>query len=303
MSLILDALNKAERERDKKEPVPHLGTYHAAPKAVVSSIVPLWAIISIIALLVVVVLALSALFVRLTYSSGLQPQQTVSLHPEPSPAAEKAEDPPEKAEAPSQADQAQGAGLVIQPGKQPVVAQVDAITAVPEPRAFVEPVITPEIAAIYEQVNTVEIVEKPQPGLAVDALYGEREINEPEPPAKTKPSKKEESFVMSAEVQAMWNQVKQDVDSKTLTVPKSDYANIPYLRQLPESFQSRIPALMYQNHIYSPKGGAVIINGITYRQGDTIAADLVVEAITEEELVLSYLHKPFKLSALSSWVH
>ena len=108
---------------------------------------------------------------------------------------------------------------------------------------------------------------------------------------------------MSAEVQAMWNQVKQDVDSKTLTVPKSDYANIPYLRQLPESFQSRIPALMYQNHIYSPKGGAVIINGITYRQGDTIAADLVVEAITEEELVLSYLHKPFKLSALSSWVH
>ena len=291
MSLILDALNKADRQRDDQEPVPSLTTYHAAPlKPKLDAGIPRWMLYSVLGLLLLVVVGLGLLLVQ--GSVGRPPAfpvPVVDVKPSLSPLAEPK----------VQASELQAA--INKPLQDQRVGgeRIDNAPLVSEP----EPAISAEVAAIYGQVG-VEGVATPEDDV-VD-LYGgsispEKSQREVRAPSVQKPKPAVSPLVDDNELQALWlqSQVEGEAIQQKVIDP---YAKLPYLHQLPESFQNRIPTLMYQNHIYSAKASAVILNGKTYRKGDELAPSLLIEAVTEEELVLSYLNKPFKLAALSSWV-
>lgn len=295
MSLILDALNKADRQRDHQAPVPNLGSYHSEPSAVNKEpkVIAAWAIYTVIGLLVLVIFAL----VLLLFKGDGAPQND------------------------KHNQQAQQANLSRQHlGNNPDVSrrpELPDTASVKAENAYM-PVISEEVAAIYrrlgDQPENDQSVKKPVLKLSNSQLAKQQEpvadlydakINKSQVNTEktSSPIKSEPSLPASQEIQAMWDATKQEAaDAQPQITPSDPYKSIPYLHQLPDSFKDRIPTVNYENHIYSPKGAAVILNGRTYRAGDTLAQDLVIDAITQEDLVLSYLQKPFKLAALSSWI-
>lgn len=295
MSLILDALNKADRQRDDQEPVPNLATYHVAPsKPKPAAGIANWMLYSILALLVLVVIGLALLLLQGRGERG--PASVVNTRMATADVADKLKPEPIVAvEAVAQPAIATGLNAPIKGLRAEAIAP--RVEDASNDRR--EPAISAEVAAIYGQVGDAGA--KAPKSDVVDGLYQSEKASAPRKTAQASPKKPVNPLVDDQELQALWEQ--SQAEGAALTPPVIDpYAKLPYLHQLPESFQNRIPTLMYQNHIFSAKASAVILNGKTYRKGEEVATSLVVEAITEEDLILSYLNKPFRLAALSSWV-
>ncbi|MDZ7925379.1 MAG: general secretion pathway protein GspB [Marinagarivorans sp.] len=305
MSLILEALNKADRSREGSVGPTDLSATHAQP---MPQLLPLWSIWVGLLFLAVITLAIVVLVWRLLAPPALTDRDLVApvvFNPLPE---------------------------VATPVKSPATEiAVAAFKPLRSPNLDVDkPSVAPEIAEIYGMANDTmaslyaESAAADQnfaPALVTYEMITQdvtthRPVAEEQasvesistaPPAVVVRSAKNKGHLPSPEeLQRMWEQTKSQVESKKAsvpaTVPTSIYAKIPYLYELPENFQRRIPSLLYQNHIYSAKGSAVILNGKTYRKNDPIAPDLVVVDITEDDLILDYLKRPFKLAALSSWV-
>jgi general secretion pathway protein B len=316
MSLILDALNKADRERDQNKPVPSLDTYHSAPKLKSQArkfpAIPLW---SIFASLFLVFLGLVAVFVmvvidrqalRQTLESSLGPipetQFQASFNPEGELVARDS-----RPEALQSNTTGRDSSQIKTATELPIKPRSSYEESLPTMAAELEndvkdQVLPASIAAIYE--NLAEPNQNiPSANRSVDRLYSNSNTKPAQSDNTTAITEKSQADLpLSTEnIQRLWRE--SDSQPSPSNAADGAIANIPFLYQLPESFKNRIPTLLYQNHIYSAKGGAVVINGETYRKGSSIAQDLLIEEITEEELVLSYLKKPFKLTALSSWVN
>ncbi|WP_024460712.1 general secretion pathway protein GspB [Marinimicrobium sp. LS-A18] len=79
---------------------------------------------------------------------------------------------------------------------------------------------------------------------------------------------------------------------------------VPGIRDLSWSLQQDIPSLNYQAHQYREgEGSTVTINQREYRTGDRIATDLRIERIEEDGVVLTFKGQSFKLQALNSWIN
>lgn len=321
MSLILDALNKADRQRDHKAPVPHLGSYHSEPKVHTAG-VPAWAIYAVVGLLVLVVLAL----MLLVFKGGDNTAPRVNTQA-PAMQASAAELPkktgtqsaavqgaaPQNVLSQSASPQNTSAQNIGSQYRQSQQAHFDASA---EQKAIEQdPVLSQKVASIYQRVGDqttprLQAETAQEPGAIADLYTEKPQAQAPRyasdnsrSPATAQKMPTTEPLLAPSQLQAMWDATQQEVSgAPSHIVPSDPYRSIPYLHQLPDSFKARIPTLNYDNHIFSPKGGAVILNGETYRAGDYLAQDLVVDAIAEEYLVLSYLQKPFRLKALSSWI-
>lgn len=75
------------------------------------------------------------------------------------------------------------------------------------------------------------------------------------------------------------------------------------IAELPANVQRQIPDLTFSSHIYSddPSLRMVNINGRNIRVGDTLGDDLTLVEITEDGVVLSYLHYTFEMSVIRDW--
>lgn len=79
---------------------------------------------------------------------------------------------------------------------------------------------------------------------------------------------------------------------------------VPGIRDLSWSLQQDIPSLNYQAHQYrGGQGSTVTINQREYRTGDRVATDLRIERIEEDGVVLTFKGQSFKLQALNSWIN
>ena len=319
MSLILDALDKADRQRDTKDAVPDLQTVHPEIKSADYAVVPIWALFALVSLMLTVIMVLLFFLVKsqspqfdfhatgheMEYHTELDSVGGKSAYTEASPA-----DPTSLHDDTLQAPvttPVQGSNRV-KPEITTLYKTSPALTAkevfsanAPQTSGAVNR-RDPQIERLYLQKEK-EPQEKPQ-----EQQQGQSRLSQSGSQQKSRAIKQTANqvgnttpLVSDQELQSLWKATESMVLDEP-SEPTNPYANIPFLHQLPESFQSRIPTLMYQNHIYSPKASAVIINGKTYRKGDTITADLVIDEITEEALILTYLKKPFRLAALSSWV-
>ena len=75
------------------------------------------------------------------------------------------------------------------------------------------------------------------------------------------------------------------------------------ITELPTNVQRQIPNLVFSSHLYSDDGDfrMVNINGKMIREGDMVASDLRLLEITEEGVILGYLHYVFEASVLRDW--
>ncbi len=73
------------------------------------------------------------------------------------------------------------------------------------------------------------------------------------------------------------------------------YKGIPHQRQLASSLQNGLPELNISVHIYAQQPGArmVRINNTTYREGDRVDRELVLETITPDGVIMSIRNNPF----------
>ncbi len=91
-----------------------------------------------------------------------------------------------------------------------------------------------------------------------------------------------------------------ETSNKNTTNIESNYEQIPFLAEKSASFQQTIPDLKIDVHVYSetPANRFVLINLKRYQEDDHIAKGLLIEAITEEGLILSFNQEKFRFLML-----
>lgn len=313
MSLILDALNKADREREQQPTAPAAApsappTSHYAPHPAPRH----WSAYVMLALLGVIVVLLVALLLKPT-----APIVPVSI-PAPAPAAPA---PAPAAPAPLAASPVPAPTSDVQAIYQDSTApDGEAVEGLysdapappsrkisPSKRRLLED-LDAEAAALDAEGSYQDLAPLDAPP-ARTAAKPPRPTEPPSPPPATDP-------LDPAEVKRLWEQTKKDIPDSSpnphalqaqvqsaLQNTLASYKDVPYLNELPARFQSSVPTLNYENHIYSEKGGAVMLNKNTYKTGDTLSAGLVLQRIASDGIILEFNGQRFKLAALNSWVN
>lgn len=294
MSLILDALNRAERERRNADSrVPDLQTIHvpAAEPAQQKSHTIVWVIL----LPVVLVIIIAAVWFW---------QQKAEVLPATAPVVVQQETAPtEPAVAPE---------IVNRETAAPVVP-----AAAPQtPSTIIEPQPQPQPQAIAENAAPVEVTEtEPGTETTVDelaALYATADESE-STPAPTEPQSLYEPEPEPIPAPVVTTQeVLPPVASTSLppTMPvQEDIRNYESLRNLPDvgdlpwSLRQEIPSINYARHNYEGGQPSVLINGRAWQTGALIAPDLKLEEIYSDGVIMSFRQVRFKLRALNSWIN
>jgi hypothetical protein len=101
-----------------------------------------------------------------------------------------------------------------------------------------------------------------------------------------------------------------DIDS-LIAVAESELAQSklsehpsPFLSDLSQVDKDAVPTIYYSRHEYNKAGGStVILNGKSLTPGDAAGGGVRVEEILEDSVVLSHHGVEFRLKALNSWVN
>ena len=72
---------------------------------------------------------------------------------------------------------------------------------------------------------------------------------------------------------------------------------IPYLSEMSVDFQTALPELSFSGHVYSPEPRLrmIMINNTVVREGDAVGADLTLEEIDEDGVVLRLHQTRFRI--------
>ncbi len=90
--------------------------------------------------------------------------------------------------------------------------------------------------------------------------------------------------------------------SEEVIVDEPDLSSVKHVSDFPQSFQRRIPDLMFNSHIFTdtPSSRRVMINNVYLREGQVFSGLKVVQ-ITEEGVVLSLDDEAFNVGVLRDW--
>lgn len=305
MSMILDALKRADRERHRQEASPpSLATDHAAPPHRRPSHRRTW--------LLAGALLLTGAAIGLTLAG-------VKSTPEPTPEP-SSQTVPDQA-SPDQTPLGQGNStsedLEATPkangNNDPAPTSVDPAETELSPTA---------IARLYQKDRTPQ--EAPEP--AVAQLYQdpqpaatpveEKVQHQPEPDpepqtvsvAPPRPSEPvriaDTSAPTDSEPSVTEENTRKPSERETEPAGGQSKPAVPGIRDLPWSLQKDIPSLNYQAHNYEEgNNSSVTINQRQRRAGDEVARGVRIERIESDGLVLTYEGKTFKLKAMNSWVN
>jgi general secretion pathway protein B len=94
----------------------------------------------------------------------------------------------------------------------------------------------------------------------------------------------------------------QDFNKKTYSNQESGIRPVR-IAELPLNVQRQIPDIIFSSHIYAsdPSLRVVNINNRSIREGDYISDDVKLLGITEDGVVLSYLHYRIEMSVIRDW--
>jgi general secretion pathway protein B len=264
MSLILDALNKSERERPESGDVPGLQTFHrgGADEQGSPGSGLVWPLLTL-------VLALSAVGLWL----AIKPQPSAPA-PAPAPVAKQAPDQIIASPVPV-VHVAEVVPEVI-PQVMPVAT---GIVSAPEP----QPTVDNSVAALYgtSPTATARPTEVPDPVSAqtmpattldveVLALAAQKALDERAPA---------EPLVTEHSIPLIANLSQNTKDE----IPSLFFSSHRWTSQ--------------------PGDREVVINNKTWREGDLVKPGLRLTAILEDSIVLDYRGTEFRLNALNSWVN
>lgn len=288
MSLILDALNKADREREYRDAVPDLKTVHGAVRPPHPHH-PAWMIGGLVAAVLMVLVLLGLWLSQSTWfqSDTPSPERAIPLESAaPAQVAEPA--------APSPSAPAQDAMAMV------AVMPDDEVQALYQPQQDTQvlQVVEPQIQPALEQPTVITPSNPRKSGVDEElarALWEEskREMQQPVPAAllpKPKPQ--------AAAKEPAAPPLPDDLPAEETL---AGHGEIPFLHELPVTVQNTIPTLMYAKHEYDE--GFVVINKEELQMGSAAQGGVLVERILADGVLLSLNGTEFKLSSLSSWVN
>lgn len=271
MSLILDALKRAERERNSERSA----ALHDLPGAQLAGAPRRWG-----RWLALAVLALAIGAVLWTARTRPARVDTVAT---PAPAAEPAPAPAPQAMAPASIPARPAPTPAPIPGTESVSSLDDLTTETDialEPAAEPEPAPAPPLAAGVKpqpQAPVIASAPKAQP-------LTEADIDEVAPPgaeAQPTPPLQEASPATSAAE-----------PTPTPAIPPSltQPAPLRRFREMPPDYRADFPALTVEVHVFEriPSQRFVLVNGRRYRQGERMVEGPQVVEIVQEGIVLEY---------------
>ncbi|MEH6570667.1 MAG: general secretion pathway protein GspB [Halioglobus sp.] len=136
---------------------------------------------------------------------------------------------------------------------------------------------------------------------AVAALYAGRE--EKAATAQTPVSAKKENSSLTekpVDIEAVLARTEEALKTARLREHPA-----PFLSTLSQQVKNDVPTMLYSGHDYSSKSGqsSVVINGKTLREGGNIVGGVKLDEILPDSIVLSHRGTQFRLRALNSWVN
>ena len=282
MSYILDALRKAERDR-QTTPVPTIDAVHAPPLVERTLRIWPWLVAGALAVNAVVLVAVfRPRHVEVPASAGpTTAQGIVPAAPAEAVTRSVREPAAAPATAPSRAAAGDGAAVTKAPraeeadvplaapsrmAERPVAAVVP---KTPEPARGAEPAPSTETPNVAPPEPIAPSTRQPAPA----SRPGEAVASPGAPRARldTTPTKRPDGAAPAAPA-------------------RRTEAAAPALQDLPASFRESAPKLRLEVLLYSdaPAERMVFINGRKYREGDTVEGTAVVETIVRDGAVLSY---------------
>lgn len=275
MSLLLDALNKADQERKRNEPSTGINSHHEPVDAGKGGL-GLKSIITVATLIGALLLSVIVWRDKNTVTSApaIATQQAI------------ASTAPNKLTTPT-AHTALNTALNV---STPTAATAtNPTTESGENSAIPSTYNEQDIASLYEK--------KAQADAAAAALH----LNNPDTD-NTNPS------AMTDAVENIATDATETTNSDTETNNGStnsinQFANLPDLKDLPSEILETIPSLNYTEHNYNNYGGSVKINGDIKHVNDQLAKDIVIDKILEDGIILRINNYAFKMRALNSWVN
>jgi len=285
MSLILDALKRAEDERKNNAPVPDLNTQHR-PLALASDAEPrpwLWYVIAgllgIVALVIVVLMTGRWLMVdksptATSASSAIAAKSPEKITVQTAAVTTKAAP---SSFAPSTADPA----VANSTPATSVATSAGADTAA-------------EVTDLYAQEATDPAIEAD-----VNQLYAAEESTGSESivdPFASLPVAQAEQSALDQSPAEVVREPARTFDSVT---------HIQDFNELPWNTKQKMPTISYQRHDYLAGGiSSVVINGQTLGVGNIVATgQFVVQDILVDGVVLKHGDRVFKLRALNGWIN
>lgn len=274
MSLILDALNRAEHERKNQNAVPDLNTLHrpqeltAAPDARRA----LWWGIGVVVVLVAIIIALVVLLRR-------EPVAQMSV----------------TKTAPAQQ-------IPAVPSPTPVVAQTQSVESTPVSVVATIPVVesAPQVAAPRNaDVNKLYAAEDVEPTVITDT--GVNELYAAEAATAAASETIVDPFNSTGDAAIATAAIQEQVPQRTFDSIK----NIPDFNSLPWNMRQQIPTISYARHNYLANGvSSVVINNQTSGVGNIIGTgQFIVQEIFVDGVILKHGNAVFKLRALNGWIN
>ena len=320
MSLILDALNRADRENRKPDSSPNLETEHAQPQETRTKSAHLpWYILGGVILLVACVGF--ALFLNHSSSTTENNKQanttTHSANISNSDATRQTNPAPN---IPAQNNEMQNQSLNLgQAGNVPPISAPQPAQQLPNKA---ERVRQEFIQAQYKQQEQ-KAKEEQQKLTAVNSSNAATKAPAPQQkqitglyqqPSVTSAQEKAAAEEVPSKVEAQYQQAKTDTQTqknRTTVTPNqmsttSDnqldfYGHIGSIRDLPFHAQEKIPSMMYTEHNNARK--SVTINGKEYKEKSTIAPELVIEKVLVDGIILKYQQYTFKMRSYNNWIN
>ena len=279
MSLILDALNKADRDEQYENRVPDLNTQHF--RGVAAQRQRWWLVIA-----AAVAIALISVLAVLVLSVWRQGDVTVISE-------STKNSTPEQYDLQSTSSQTSPAVSLAQPSRKSEGIASEEVRALYQTQYETVQVIEPEVQAA-EIVQPAEALSQS----TVDVGLARALWEDSRPKSLTD----ETQFILPKATAP--KPVEEEVDL-ALGADYDDtlaaYSDLPYLHELSTTMQNSIPTLMYAVHTFEQQ--SVTINKNVFMVGDDVGGGVIVERILADGLVLNFNSQQFKLAALSSWVN
>ncbi len=294
MSLILDALNRSERERRGGDEVPNLATEHYSGAADTSSSWRqqlLWAAL-VAALLVIGWLVWERFGAQPGTAELTTAEQSADMPAAPTVTSDR------QGAAETAVTEARAVAVAAQTATPVADTTPDAVAELPEP-VVAEPAVSADVIDLYKQGGSGADA-APAPAPAESAPVEVAPPADPDPVVETAtvvaPPVSEESL----DIEALVARAENELENARLAEHPA-----PFLADLSQQKKNQIPTLMYSRHDYASdaKASAVTINGKSLRAGGTAGGGVRVVEVLPDSVVLSHQGTEFRLRALNSWVN
>lgn len=287
MSLILDALNRADNERKNQDAVPGLNTVHVSPAIVVNEKPAQKQ--NLYAAIAIAVVAMVGSIYWFSSKPEIKSGDLIVAKPEVKAVNEAA---PNDA-APNDAKTDKNAGLSTS-AIQNEVADVPAPSLTEEKVG--ESIIANKPAPIVEQLYVTPAAQPAVADAQVNELYAAEEATESE-------SVKDPFPVQPAYATRITGAPIARIEAPSRTF--ASITNVQDFNELPWNTKQQIPTISYQRHNFLAGGiSSVVINGQTLGEGNIAASSqLIVQEIFEDGVILKKGNVIFKLRALNGWIN